>query len=949
MANILVEGLEVEVKQRSDTASKSIDKLVVSMQELRYVSTQVTNALRSISNELQNISSFSSQAKSVFDSFARTATKNAEKFASKISDAYKKATDSVVEFQMAIRKPSYSDFTMSDAQVPMAGFYGYRNFQQQPNYGYVPRIGKNEPMDFDSNFQKYMDSIRPFDIEGKDIGEVEGLEDLKEVVVKYKTDISGAIDGIKAKFKGLKIGHLLKALGRIALYRTLRTVIKEVSQAFREGIQNVARYSKAIGEIDSAKANYHMSVLATAVLKVKNSLGAMLAPIIQAVTPAIQNLANNFIEATNAINQFISAMQGKDVFTRAKDYWVDYAGELDNTTKSAGKLHKQLAGFDELNNLTTNSGSGSIEKDYSQMFEEVKINNKFMEQVDKLKENLGLIKTIAEGIVGAFVGFKLANWGSSLFSFLGGKDEEGNLFYTGAGWQFKAGLTLLISGLTVSFASGYDAGLNGSDFKSKLSTALGVIASTIGGAFIGFSIGGAIGAGVGAVIGLGLSLVINKLGFMMGSEAKAEMEREALKKKFLDSPAGRAFQEAEEVINSIAEWNVDAKVRLGDITGELDSDTFVKFVQAKSLIDSIFEIDSHKNLTKKEIEEINKKIKDLDALGLDGLNVTFDEATGHIRETKGEVYATINALLEQYKTQALGDAYVEALKLQYEAEQKVKEAQNAVTKATVEKINAMKELKQANDDVATAEKAYEDFMKNVFSMTAQEQIRYTKEHSDEIKILKENISKAKEAFELQSEAVRYATIEYNDANSVLDDVNGTLNDATAKVSELEGAIKNAQTSTTGWKSGLADLGGNLDILKGKASDCMTQVKNAVKEVGDGLQIGSNSLSPARQSLEQGTQVTLRANGGFVDSGQLFIANEAGAEMVGSIGGHTAVANNDQITTAIATATYSAMTKALAENNGTVNLVVEGDPNGMFKVMQKEAKSYTNRTGNYAFA
>lgn len=37
-----------------------------------------------------------------------------------------------------------------------------------------------------------------------------------------------------------------------------------------------------------------------------------------------------------------------------------------------------------------------------------------------------------------------------------------------------------------------------------------------------------------------------------------------------------------------------------------------------------------------------------------------------------------------------------------------------------------------------------------------------------------------------------------------------------------------------------------------------------------------------------------ANGGFVDQGQLFIAREVGAEMVGSIGRRTAVANNDQI-------------------------------------------------------
>lgn len=57
-----------------------------------------------------------------------------------------------------------------------------------------------------------------------------------------------------------------------------------------------------------------------------------------------------------------------------------------------------------------------------------------------------------------------------------------------------------------------------------------------------------------------------------------------------------------------------------------------------------------------------------------------------------------------------------------------------------------------------------------------------------------------------------------------------------------------------------------------------------------------------------------AEGGFPSSGQLFIANEAGPELVGNIGNRTAVANKDQITTAIANATYEAISRALAENN-----------------------------------
>lgn len=48
-----------------------------------------------------------------------------------------------------------------------------------------------------------------------------------------------------------------------------------------------------------------------------------------------------------------------------------------------------------------------------------------------------------------------------------------------------------------------------------------------------------------------------------------------------------------------------------------------------------------------------------------------------------------------------------------------------------------------------------------------------------------------------------------------------------------------------------------------------------------------------------------ASGGFPDQGELFIAREAGAEMVGSIGRRTAVANNDQIVEGIASGVSTA--------------------------------------------
>ena len=54
-----------------------------------------------------------------------------------------------------------------------------------------------------------------------------------------------------------------------------------------------------------------------------------------------------------------------------------------------------------------------------------------------------------------------------------------------------------------------------------------------------------------------------------------------------------------------------------------------------------------------------------------------------------------------------------------------------------------------------------------------------------------------------------------------------------------------------------------------------------------------------------TTVSMKAEGGYVDQGQLFVAREAGPELVGTIGSHTAVANNDQIVAGIASGVQSA--------------------------------------------
>lgn len=57
-------------------------------------------------------------------------------------------------------------------------------------------------------------------------------------------------------------------------------------------------------------------------------------------------------------------------------------------------------------------------------------------------------------------------------------------------------------------------------------------------------------------------------------------------------------------------------------------------------------------------------------------------------------------------------------------------------------------------------------------------------------------------------------------------------------------------------------------------------------------------------------IPMLANGGMVDVGQLFIAREAGPEMVGTIGHKTTVANNTQIVSAVSVGVFNAMVRAM---------------------------------------
>ena len=99
--------------------------------------------------------------------------------------------------------------------------------------------------------------------------------------------------------------------------------------------------------------------------------------------------------------------------------------------------------------------------------------------------------------------------------------------------------------------------------------------------------------------------------------------------------------------------------------------------------------------------------------------------------------------------------------------------------------------------------------------------------------------------------------------------------------------------------------------------------------------------------------TTYAQGGFPSVGEMFIAREAGPEMVGSIGGRTAVANNDQIVEAVSRGVYEAVAAAMGGYNGgqsdqAINVYLDGKQITAVVEKRQKERGATLMTGGMAY-
>lgn len=186
------------------------------------------------------------------------------------------------------------------------------------------------------------------------------------------------------------VKNFMRSLGRIAFYRAIRSMIKAITDAFQEGLQNAYQFSASI-ETEAHRFAAAMDSMKAAGGTMKNQLGSAFISLLAAIAPIVNTIIALITRLAVALSQLFAAFTG-GTYLRAKNLNAQMAADTAGGAAAAKEWKNQLMGFDEINRLEAPSdgggGGGGGGIDPGDLFEEVEIDKSLKDFVDAFKEAL---------------------------------------------------------------------------------------------------------------------------------------------------------------------------------------------------------------------------------------------------------------------------------------------------------------------------------------------------------------------------------------------------------------------------------------------------------------------------------------------------------------------------------------------------------------------------------
>ena len=864
------------------------------------------------------------------------------------------------------------------------------------------------------------------------------------------------------------INRTIRMLTLMITRMALRGVINEAKTSFGELIQFSDKVADAYNKIRNA-IKYLADTLAALVspLLISGQNFRNLGEVFDAVAEKIVNLVNK-------LNQLLAALTGKSTWIKANKQQKNYAASLDDTTKKQKNLNKQLAAFDELNNLTTNESGGNNPTNTGTgggQFSEQPIDPKWLKFADWLKNmwkkgdgyELGrwlgnkiieALKKIPWGKIQNFarrLGSFLATTLNGLFETPGLAKEIGNAFASAVNTglifaeefieKFHWDSFGKFIGETISET------IKGIHWKRFLDACLAL------GKGIATAINNLLDTGVLRQIGYAIAnLLLGAINFafglvteikwdLLGKELNAGIQKFFSTMSAADETGLNGWQKLGQTLSDIVKGALKAiNTVLGDpetrgMIGSAIKDFFDSFdypgIKAafKELAMNVVKLLAEATVSafksgnfREMLGDVSdvfkvvltlKILKGIASIGTNIISTALGVALGKAIMSGAAAAAVKSAgvaIMEMFTTMAAG-AKTAALAVGGAMKTAVAAIGSAVTSITMFMTADIGTLLAAGGATAGAAmgtaivggaaaalagaefgkkvvgpamfpedaELYEHYsgIKGTFALIKDTVVTFSEETSDFLGGIMDKIGdKVKNSNSTLGQAIGIFGQGVVDGvkqkfdyvkgvftggfDFIIQDTKDSVNAMINQVKILFQAI--GIVLKAGWegvKNTFTNIKNFIVSVIQALSNLLTQFGQKMRDTFNNSFIGK-AVSFVRGNAGGGIYAGGRwqpiqgyASGGTPKSAEMFMARENGApELVGKIGSHTAVANNDQIVASIADGVYRAVKSAMGSGGGgtqTVQVEVIPDKDNLFNVIRKQGNDYQRRTGNPVWA
>lgn len=652
---------------------------------------------------------------------------------------------------------------------------------------------------------------------------------------------------------------------------------------------------------------------------IKVNLGNAFMPIANVVVPTFQKLGNSLSTITASFASFSQAFFGKATVATVSN--IDSSSEAvdgltDSTNDATKAAKKAAASFDELNILgsgSSASASGSSSSSSSSptvTTEEVTSTNSMAEAAENLKIKLEpltkalgnlweavkpLGQTIGEGLVIFVDAFKkigekaITEWIPSGINALADaveKIEPSDVTFVASALLSLATAILVYQGMTT--AASTIKGVKGAFTGFLSSLAKHPIA--------------AIASGIAA-------LAVGVIAVTEAKFASSDIGKYIAKLNDLNEKAKTFNEETAEMIEKADERKEDIKDEYGGV---------------QILADKYFALADKQKLSNKE-QALLKTYADQLITKIPELSELINDQTGAYKGTKNEIQSLIDKTKEYYLVQAAQESLTEIATAQYEAQRLLSEQES-------ERSVALGKLKTAQDELNKAVQESSVYGESA-AETAQRVFEAHQKYDQTINELKTSLAEADIQINTTKETQKKLNTQWDYA---VDYIQTYSTDAKTAMSKVEKSVKDAYSNidkaAKNWK--LPDLVAAVKV----DTSALTNYINSQQKIG------------VPSSVSLGSSLKGYATGGFPSSGELFIGNENGIEMMGRMGSQNVVANNNQITEGIRQAVVGANSEEVAllkQQNSLLQAILEktGLTTGtLYKAVVQENTAFVNRNG-----